>query len=151
MRTIMVIVIALTGCEIHSKDEVQLVSRTPPPVSSPTRTQPDTPKPIADGGRIVLPTPIRRVEPTFLEMPRRDVVVVVELTVTTGGDVRGVKLLRGEHTSYARAVLAAAKQWEFRPGTVDGKPREMTYELTVKVESRRSALPSNGSPTPGSS
>src|SRR6266480_4875991 len=135
----LVLLMFLVGCEVHPAGEVRLVSRTQVIKRSTTAFPIHTvtmsgPTPIADGGRIVLPAPLKRVEPTFAERPRTAVTfILVEAIVTARGDVANVKILKGGNDSDARAVADAVRQWKFRPGTVDGKPVDMTYQLTVNI------------------
>jgi TonB family protein len=127
----------VVGCDVHSKDQTRLVSRIPVPKPAEEAKSKSQLSRAADGGSIVMPVPVKRVEPVFPESPRIQVpFIVVEAVVTKHGDVANVKVVEGGDNMYTRAVVDALKQWKFRPGTVDGKPADMSYQLKANINVR---------------
>jgi TonB family protein len=55
--------------------------------------------------------------------------VIVEITVSTEGKVSDAKVKRSLSPAHDAEALRVAKQWEFKPGTKDGVPVEVTTEL----------------------
>lgn len=132
----------LFGCDIEQKDNIRLVSRTPaptkqtPPVSATAAADVvSEPKQLSDREGVVPPTPMKRVEPILPELAPADIgFVALEAFVSLKGDVTHVKIIRGGGNVYTQAVAAALREWKFRPGTVHGKPTEMTYQLTAHID-----------------
>jgi hypothetical protein len=58
---------------------------------------------------------------------------MLEVLVTARGDVGSVTLVRGLHPTYDAMLLAAAKQWTYRPATRDGQPVAYQKRLAVSV------------------
>jgi TonB family protein len=56
--------------------------------------------------------------------------VVLELTIDGRGKVAEVKLVSGLHEELDRAAIAAARQMEFEPATVDGRPVRVRIPYT---------------------
>ena len=58
---------------------------------------------------------------------------IFEATITATGDVENIRVLRSAHPDVDKAIIAALKQWKFRPATRNGKPVAVYYTLTVNI------------------
>ena len=91
--------------------------------------QPPVPK--ADSNPdIQAPVVIRRVEPVVGRSLRsRAALATVEAVIGEDGHVRNVCVTSGDQ-EWGRAVAAALRKWQFKPGTLDGKPVAVLFSLT---------------------
>jgi TonB family protein len=64
-------------------------------------------------------------------------VVILECIIDTRGEVRVARVLRGGGLGLTEASVAAVEQWRFEPATLDGKPVDVIYVLTVRFNPRR--------------
>jgi protein TonB len=55
----------------------------------------------------------------------------VQAIVTKEGDVQDVKVLKGLPMGLDAAAAEAVKKWKFKPATLNGKPVDVYYNLTV--------------------
>ncbi|MDP9360801.1 MAG: energy transducer TonB [Acidobacteriota bacterium] len=56
--------------------------------------------------------------------------VTVEVVIDVDGIVRQPRIVQSPAPSVAYAALEAIRQWRFRPGTMDGKPVPVVFNLT---------------------
>jgi TonB family protein len=90
-------------------------------------------EPFPVGGNIARPKRVKVIQPEFPEEARLkgvQSVVIVELTLDRAGKVVGVKPLRGA-PEVVPAALEAARQWEYEPALLDGKPVAVRFAETV--------------------
>ncbi len=120
MKSIAIGTILLTvlSCDVHKQEETHLVQRIPVTkhaATTSTTSEQSTAEPtrIADAGRIVMPTPLKRVEPKFPEKPRAVTLIVLEGVVTTKGQMTNLNVIKGGDNTYTRAVVDAVRQWKF--------------------------------------
>jgi protein TonB len=78
------------------------------------------------------------VKPVYPE-PMRDAglegVVPIEAVIGTDGSVTAVRVVSAQvHPDFARAAVAAVRQWQFTPTLLNGTAVEIV--MTVKVEFR---------------
>jgi TonB family protein len=106
-----------------------LIEPIPPNILSPL---PHTaPEPLHVGGEVTAPAEISRVEPDCRELHGAGHPAVVELIVTETGDVKAGRVLRAGSPAAKPAILAAVRQWRFRPATLNGRPVEVYFTVTV--------------------
>ena len=79
------------------------------------------------GNGVTLPVVTYEVRPQYTAEAMKAKItgrVVVELTVTSKGEVTDVEVTQSLDREYGLDdnCVAAAKQWKFKPGTKDGKP-----------------------------
>lgn len=89
---------------------------------------------LKSGEKIKPPKPVHEVAPVYPEAARKagvEGLVILEATADTYGHVSAVKVLRSVPL-LDQAALDAVKQWVYEPVVVDGKPREVTFTVTVK-------------------
>ena len=87
------------------------------------------------GGKITEPVRTGGPNPMYPEAARRariQGVVVLECIIGKDGIVQDVKVLRGLPLGLTEAAVDAVKKWRFEPSTLNGKPVEVLYILTVR-------------------
>lgn len=86
------------------------------------------------GGDVKAPVVISRVEPFYPDEARTariSGIVIVEAGIDETGAVKSVRILKNLPHGLGEAAADAVRQWNFRPGTKDGKPIPVIFNLTV--------------------
>ncbi len=99
----------------------------PPPPSGPVRV----------GGDVKAPTVTSRVEPKYTETARKarlTGVVIVEAIIDRNGNVDRVKVVKGLPMGLSEEAERAVRHWKFRPGTMNGQPVDVIFNLTVNFK-----------------
>jgi periplasmic protein TonB len=102
---------------------------------APPPPEPEGPVRFVVGGNITEPVKISGPSPVYPEAARRariQGVVVLECTIGKDGRVQNVKILRGLPLGLTEAAVDAVNKWRFEPSTLNGKPVEVLYILTVR-------------------
>jgi len=105
------------------------VPNAPPP------PEPEGPVRFVVGGNITEPQRIGGPNPTYPEAARRariQGVVILECTIGKDGTVKATKVLKDLPLGLTENAVAAVKKWRFKPSTLNGKPVEVLYILTVR-------------------
>ena len=99
---------------------------------------PEPPKipdgPVRVGGDVKAPVVIKRVEPVYTDLARKGKVtgvVIVEAIIDKDGNVDKVKVLKGLSLGLSEAAEDAVRKWKFKPGTMNGQPVDVIFNLTV--------------------
>jgi len=95
--------------------------------------EPDEPV-VRAAGDIKPPKLVRRIEPDYPEIARQarvDGIVILEATTDVFGRVTGVRVLRSIPLLDAAAVNAV-RQWVYEPMVINGRPRPVTFTVTVR-------------------
>lgn len=90
--------------------------------------------PIMVGGDVKAPIKEYAPPPQYTEIARKariQGVVIVQAVVTKQGDVQDVKILKGLPMGLDTAAAEAVRKWKFKPATLNGKPVDVYYNLTV--------------------
>jgi protein TonB len=90
------------------------------------------------GGEVQAPIVQNQVAPRYPELAKAARVqgmVVLEAVINTAGQVEDIHVLQG-HPLLNDAALAAARQWTFLPGRLNGKPVRVYFSLTVNFALR---------------
>ena len=85
-------------------------------------------------GDIKPPKLVRRIEPDYPEIARQarvEGIVILEATTDVYGRVTGVRVLRSIPLLDAAAV-DAVRQWVYEPLVINGRPRPVTFTVTVR-------------------
>ena len=93
--------------------------------------------PLRVGGDVKAPVVINRVEPVYPEVARKariSGIVIVECIIDKGGTVRDVQVLKGLPFGLDQAAVEAVKKWKFKPGTLNGQPVDVIFNLTVNFK-----------------
>ncbi|HZF13332.1 MAG TPA: energy transducer TonB [Thermoanaerobaculia bacterium] len=59
---------------------------------------------------------------------------IYEATITAKGDVANIRVIRSGSPEIDAAVIAALRQWKFRPAIRKGKPVAVYYTLAVNID-----------------
>jgi TonB family protein len=106
-------------------------SAAPPPEQS---------EPLHVGGDVKAPVVVHRVEATYPEEARKrgvNDIAILELVIDKTGHVVDAKILKDVPYGGSEAALAAVKQWTFKPGTRNGQPVDVVFNLTVRIGADR--------------
>jgi TonB family protein len=96
------------------------------------------------GGEVKAPTVISRAEPMYSEDARKarvSGIVILECVIDSTGAVRDVIVLKDLPYGLGEAATTAVKQWRFKPGTIEGKPVDVVFNLTVNFRLDKSVPP----------
>ena len=102
----------------------------PTPAPAPTA-------PLRVGGDVKAPIKISSVDPTYPEVARKarvSGIVIVECTIDKGGNVTDVHVLKPLPFGLDQAAAEAVRKWKFKPGTLNGQPVDVLYNLTVNFK-----------------
>ena len=80
---------------------------------------------------------ITRVEPTYPEVARKARIagiVIVECIIDKSGNVTNVQVLKPLPFGLDQAAVDAVKRWKFKPGTLNGQPVDVIFNLTVNFK-----------------
>ena len=143
----MVACLAACGGEssTSSRDTQQTAARrqhTPPSTTAPqVRSSAAPPGEVFKvGGDVTAPQIIKRVEieiPDHLrEIRRQGAIIILEGVVTTRGDVRDLRVIRGENDPLTPYILKAVREWRFRPAEKQGEPVAALYTISVNIHTR---------------
>ena len=92
--------------------------------------------PVRPAGEIRPPRLIRRVPPVYPEIARQarvEGVVEVECVTDITGRVTGVRLVRSIPL-LDQAAIDAVRQWVYEPLVINGRPRGVVFNVTVRFE-----------------
>ncbi|MEO6258989.1 MAG: TonB family protein [Thermoanaerobaculia bacterium] len=98
-------------------------------------TVPDAP--LRVGGDVKAPTIVNKVEPVYPEVARKariSGIVIVECTINKNGDVTDVHVLKPLPFGLDQAAADAVRRWKFKPGTLNGQPVDVLFNLTVNFK-----------------
>lgn len=99
---------------------------------APPSTEPEGP--IQVGGDVKAPERIFDPQPQYTEIARKariQGVVIVQAIIDKEGAVTNVKVLKGLPMGLSEEAVSAIKTWKFKPATLNGKPVDVFYNLTV--------------------
>lgn len=103
-------------------------------------SSPASEEPLRVGGEVLRPQILKRVEPDLSKLQNRTIRLfgspIYEVTITAKGDVTDVRVLHSSNLDIDKEVIAALRQWKFRPATRNGKPVAVYYTLTVNIHFR---------------
>ena len=102
---------------------------------APPPPEPEGPIRFVVGGKITEPVRLSGPNPLYPEAARRariQGVVVLECVIGKDGSVKTVKVLRGLPLGLTESATDAVKKWKFQPSTLNEKPVEVLYILTVR-------------------
>jgi protein TonB len=106
-----------------------VITEAPPP------KPPDAP--LRVGGDVKAPVAINKVDPQYPEVARKariSGIVIVECTISRNGDVTDIHVLKPLPFGLDQAAVDAVKRWKFKPGTLNGQPVDVIFNLTVNFK-----------------
>jgi len=93
--------------------------------------------PIRVGGDVKAPRVTSRTEPEYTDVARNarvSGVVIVEAIIDRHGNVDQVKVIKGLPMGLSESAERAVKKWKFKPGTLNGQPVDVIFNLTVNFK-----------------
>lgn len=87
------------------------------------------------GGNVKPPHVVYRVEPDYTEEARKSRlqgIVIIEAIIDIEGNVTEARVLKGLAGGLDTSALVAVRQWKFRPGTLEGRPVPVIFDLMVR-------------------
>jgi protein TonB len=90
--------------------------------------------PVRVGGNVKAPVVVTRVDPIYTDIARRasiQGVVILEAVIDRNGNVTEARILKGLPMGLEQSALNAIRQWKFKPGTLNGQPVPVYYNLTI--------------------
>jgi len=90
--------------------------------------------PLRVGGDVKAPVVMEKVEPLYTDEARKariSGIVILEVVIGRDGLVKNAAVLKPLPFGLDRAAVDAVTQWKFKPGTLDGKPVDVIFNLTV--------------------
>jgi TonB family protein len=93
--------------------------------------------PFRVGGDVKAPVVVQRVEPIYTEEARKERIsgiVIVEVVIDRNGVVQKAYVLKPLPFGLDQAAIDAVKQWRFRPGTLEGVPVDVIFNLTINFK-----------------
>jgi TonB family protein len=100
--------------------------------------------PLRVGGDVRAPVVMEKVEPVYTEEARKariKGIVIVEAVIGRDGLVKNASVLKPLPFGLDQAAVDAVKQWKFKPGTLDGKPVDVIFNLTVNFRLEKAPDP----------
>lgn len=93
--------------------------------------------PLPVGGEVKAPIVIRRVDPLYPRaalQARMGGWVVLQCIIDKTGHIRDVQVVTSSFGAFTQPAVDAVQQWFFAPGTLNGKPVDTIFELTVRFQ-----------------
>ena len=75
-----------------------------------------------------------RIDPEYTELARKarvEGIVIIEAIIDQNGNVTDARILKGLPFGLEQSALDAVKRWKFVPGTLNGQPVPVFYDLTI--------------------
>ena len=90
--------------------------------------------PLRVGGDVQAPVAIEKVEASYTEEARNagiNGIVILEVVIGSDGLVKKASVLKPLPFGLNQAAIDAVTQWKFKPGTLNGKPVDVIFNLVV--------------------
>jgi protein TonB len=91
--------------------------------------------PVRVGGNVKAPVVIEpRTQPNYTEVARKARIagiVIIEAVIDRNGNVTDARVIKGLPMGLDEEALRAIRSWKFKPGTLNGQPVPVYYNLTV--------------------
>lgn len=102
---------------------------------------PEAPAPIIykPGGDVKAPVVIRRVTPPYpplAQKMRMNGFVILSCIIDQSGHIRDARVVKSSFAAFEQPALDAVYQWQFAPGTMNGAPVDVQFDLKVTFEIR---------------
>lgn len=111
--------------------EVEIPAPPPPPPA------PEPTGPIRVGGDVKAPIKVTAPDPEYTEAARAakvQGVVIVEAIIDKQGRVTSTRIVKDQPMGLGASAERAIRSWRFKPATLNGKPVEVYYNLTVNFQ-----------------
>jgi TonB family protein len=94
-------------------------------------------EPFHVGGDVQAPVVLKHVNPQYPELARREKVsglVVMEVVIDRTGALKDIRVIQPLPDGLSESAVDAVKQWTFAPGTLNGKPVDVLFNLTINFK-----------------
>lgn len=111
--------------------------RTGVPRILPSAQARDFDAPLRVGGDVKAPVIVKRVEPVSTQLAKKahiSGIVIIEVIVDKQGRLTNTHILKPLPMGLDAAAEQAVRQWEFRPGTLNGVPVAVIFNVTVRFD-----------------
>jgi TonB family protein len=105
--------------------------QTSPAVPASPQTPPGGRIYTSEDGNVVPPAVVRQSLPPFTNAPRARSQGTLAIVIDESGAVETASMLGALNAAYDRVVLEAARQWRYKPATLDGVP--VRYRRIVQI------------------
>jgi len=78
---------------------------------------------------------IKKVDPTYPQEAKEaglEGIAIVEATTDEKGDIKEVKIVKGEHDILNKAAMEAVMQWKYEPMLINGVPHGIQFTVTCR-------------------
>jgi protein TonB len=116
--------------DLPQADPELAIPEGPPP-------EPEPEGPIHVGGDVRAPVKLSGQEPGYTPAARAariEGTVVVQAVIDKQGRVTQIKVLKDQPMGLGERAVSAIRDWKFRPATLNGKPVDVYYNLTVNFQ-----------------
>ncbi len=86
------------------------------------------------GVEVIIPTPIRRINPVYPEKCKKEKIegtVVLEVQIDAEGNVINAPILKSVHPDLDKAAMEAIKKWKYEPVVKEGKKVPVVFAVTI--------------------
>jgi TonB family protein len=86
-------------------------------------------------GDVVAPVVVSKVMPVYPPEARAagvEGITIVAATIDVKGDVTAVQAVESTREDFTASAIEAVRQWRFKPATLEGKPVEVKFNLTLR-------------------
>jgi len=94
----------------------------------------------AASGSILSPKVVKRVEPLYPAGARAfgvSGIAIFACVIDKNGSLRDIAMKKGlPAPTLSYMAMEALRQWKFEPGTIDGKPVDVLFNLTINYKLR---------------
>ena len=93
--------------------------------------------PLRVGGNVKAPVVLERVQPRYTEIARRARIqgpVIIEAVINQEGEVVDARVIKGLPMGLENEALSALKRWKFKPGTLNGRPVPVYFNLVINFQ-----------------
>jgi protein TonB len=90
--------------------------------------------PVRVGGNVLAPVAVQRFDPEYTEIARRariQGIVIIEAVIDRQGNVTDARIIKGMPMGLDQEALRAIKRWKFKPGTLNGQPIPVYFNLSI--------------------
>jgi len=89
------------------------------------------------GGDVKAPTVLSRVDPIYTDAAKQERIagiVILETLIDHTGVVRKIRVLKKLPYGLADSAVDALRQWKFAPGTREGQPVDVVFNMTIQFK-----------------
>jgi TonB family protein len=119
---------------VVSVNPAQMMSVSSPPTQAPSSQTFSEPVAVSEEtARLLLVHSVNPDYPAEATAQKLHGAVVLQATIARDGSVEDLKIVRG-YFVLGKAAIAAVKQWQFKPYTLNGKPARTQTQITVNFD-----------------